>query len=358
MNTEADSAGTADEEKERKVAKGGRIPGSWFVIVLALAALILAGLAFWSVQKSLRAAAAGQAQLAGLEVKLDGNHKALETFKNRYGEIENRITEINRQQEKLNDSIAILYKNQARENLDWALAEVEHLIIIATHSLTLEHNVTTALAALQAADDRLRDLGDPGLVKVRKQLAEDMNALRSVKTVDITGLSLFLADLVNRVESLPLKNQPEPKQPDSQADKSTPEKQPAFKRLMIEIWQELKSLVVITRTGSASGALLLPDEKYFLYQNLRLQLESARTAALRRDTASFHASVEIVIGWIEEYFNGSDAGVGNILEALHKMLDQELDPKLPDVSSSLETLRAFIKDRSGSVPSDEGEPVS
>ena len=40
------------------------------------------------------------------------------------------------------------------------------------------------------------------------------------------------------------------------------------------------------------------------------------------------------------------------------MLDQELDPKLPDVSSSLETLRAFIKDRSGSVPSDEGEPVS
>ena len=127
---------------------------------------------------------------------------------------------------------------------------------------------------------------------------------------------------------------------------------------MHEFWQELKSLVIITRNDKDPGALLLPDEKYFLYQNLRLQLESARIAVLRRDSGSFRASLQNVIAWLEKYFNGADAGVSHIMDSLRDRLDLDLDPDLPDISASLDTIREFIKQRSATLPTDDGEPVS
>ena len=197
MNTEANSAEPAKEEKERKAAKGG-MPGSWLVIALVLAALVLSGLAFWSSLNVRHRAAAGQAQLADLQASLAGYQAMLESMKNRSAAMEGGIADISQQQDKLKDSITALYKNQSRGNQDWVLAQVEYLVVIAAYSLTLERDVNTALAALQAADDRLRELGDLRLINIRKQLTADMNALRSVKPVDVTGLSLFLADVEQR----------------------------------------------------------------------------------------------------------------------------------------------------------------
>ena len=357
MNTESNSKELI-EKKDEKVPKGSGMSGNWFVVILSLLAVTVSGFAFWSVQKMSHNIGKQDVEFAKLEARLDSDHNALQAIKKERKEINDRIEGIDERQNKLDEGIARLYKNQASGDLDLAVAEIEHLIVIAVHSLTLQHNVATALAALQSADDRLRNLGDPALVEVRKQLTEDMNALQSVKSVDITGLSLYLADLVNRVEGLPLKDKSTAQQSDAQVDNALPEEQPAFKRLFLGIWQELKSLVVITHTGSGSKALLLPEEKYFLYQNLRLQLESARSAVLQRDTATFHASVEIVIEWLREYFDETDAGIQNIIQSLQGMLTLELDPDLPDISSSLETLKVYIKDRAGPVLPDESEPVS
>ena len=42
-------------------------------------------------------------------------------------------------------------------------------------------------------------------------------------------------------------------------------------------------MVIIARTDKNTAALLVPRERYFLYQNLRLQLELSRMALLIRD---------------------------------------------------------------------------
>ena len=55
-----------------------------------------------------------------------------------------------------------------------------------------------------------------------------------------------------------------------------------WQRLARSLWQELKSLLVISRTDKNNAALLAPQERYFLYQNLRLQLEAARLAAIEQ----------------------------------------------------------------------------
>jgi uroporphyrin-3 C-methyltransferase len=124
---------------------------------------------------------------------------------------------------------------------------------------------------------------------------------------------------------------------------------PAWRRLLSAVWREVRGMFVVTRTGSHARATLLPHESYFLYQNLRLQLETARLAAVRRDTTSLRASMEIVHGWLTEYFDTADSAVTNVLQASERMRQLELNPELPDVSSSLETLHAYMKDSDAST---------
>ena len=104
-------------------------------------------------------------------------------------------------------------------------------------------------------------------------------------------------------------------------------------------------MFVITRTRGNAQATLLPDQAWFLYQNLRLQLETAKLAVVRHDTETLRSTLQQMAGWLRDYFDTSDGGVANILQATEKMSAIDLAPALPDISSSLETLRAFIRSR-------------
>ncbi|MFQ5660470.1 MAG: uroporphyrinogen-III C-methyltransferase [Gammaproteobacteria bacterium] len=260
-----------------------------------------------------------------------------------------RITEAIRaftgKQEALTKRLNSLYQGRNKGTLELALAEVEYLLIIATHRLVLEADTRTALTAMQAASDRLQNIDDSRVLAARRQLVLDMNALKSVNEVDISGMAMYLADIIERVSRLPVK-QPVSKA-GTQQSKPAPQtvmKVPLWRRLAGRVWQELKGLVVISRNGQEAVISLLPEERYYLYQNLRLQLETARLAVMRRDTQNLHASIGIINGWIRKYFDSSDAAVNNIVDSLTRMSGIELRPELPDISSSLETLRALIRD--------------
>lgn len=347
---------TPAPKKAPKKARGGR--AGIVALLLALIALAASGAALYTLYQFRHQAAGRSAAVDQLASRLDDLDQSVAALDAQRSGLGDRIKQLQQSQQQMHDSLQALYSKQQRDNVDWAVAEIEHLMIIAVHSLTLQKDVGTALAALQAADDRIRNLGDPGLLPVRRQLTSDINALRSVNDVDISGLSLFLSDLVNRVEELPLKEQPPgvgdigPGEQNAAPEPAAP----AWKRLLVGVWQELKSLVVITRTDKGGAALLLPEEKYFLYQNLRLQLESAREAVFRRDTENFHASIDIVLQWLRKYFDVSNTAVRNIMDSLEKMRKVNLDRDLPDISSSLESLHAYIKEQADrSIPGAQGE---
>ena len=259
------------------------------------------------------------------------------------------IRQLEGKQIEQSEALTSLYRDRQGSNEDWAIAEVEYLLIIAMQRLLLEEDVTTALAAMEAADLRLKNMGNPGLLPVRQQLATDMNQLRSVNLADTVGMAIYLADMVDLSADLPLKSEvivvtndkvtTDAEQPDVEAIVD-----PLWKKVPKIIWQEIKSLVVIKRSGVVKQALLLPGEEYFLYQNLRLELESARQAVLRSDSQNLRSSIDLVLPWIRQYFDTSDSAVINVIETLEKMRSVELKPDLPDISSSLESLRAYIRE--------------
>ncbi len=299
----------------------------------------------------------------GTNSKLDSINAQSESMMKQINALNSDIDQLRLQTETMANSIADLSRQEPASNEDWALSEIEYLLIIATHRIILERDVDTALVAMEAAELRLRDLNNPDLIPVREQFVADINKLKAVNIVDITGLSIYLADIIDRANSLPLKKVVlENGAVEAVQDEMGGWEQngSAWRNFVSSIWQELKGLVVIKRSGETRQALLLPDQEYFLYQNLRLELENARLSVLRRDTENLHTSVNLLVTWLKDYFNTNDAAVTNIIETLQKMSTLDLKPELPDINSSLETLRAYMRmnepGHSGSSDTEMSQP--
>lgn len=325
-----------DEER-----KSGQSSALGFILLILICGLAAGGYYLWNELQQTKSELAevtnsGQIQTGFIVGNLESLNDA--------------IRQLEGKQNEQSDALASLYRDKQGSNEDWAIAEIEYLLIIAMQRLLLEEDVTTALAAMEAADLRLKNLGNPGLLPVRQQLAADINQLRSVNLADTVGIAIYLADIVDLSADLPLKSNvllvetKDQSSADANSSDDGPVVDPLWKRVPKILWQEIKSLVVIKRSGEVKQVLLLPGEEYFLYQNLRLELESARQAVLRSDSQNLRSSIDLVLAWMRQYFNTSDSAVINVMETLDKMRSVELKPDLPDISSSLESIRAYIRE--------------
>ncbi len=269
-------------------------------------------------------------------------HDNINQTTRRFTAISERLEAFEAKQAVLADIASRPLQQTFRNHKDYALEEVEHLLIIASYNLSLDHNIITALAAMETADLRLAALDDPSVLAVRQQLIADMNELRSVNQADLSGLGLFLSDLVGRVDTLPLQGGVIIQ---TQTQAASPETSQAggIKQFFSLVWQELKSLVLITREENVSKVRLLPDEIYFLRANIKLELANARFAIFNRDKDNLQASIGHIQTWLNDYFDLSNATVRNISDSLSRMNKLELAfPKL-DINSSLESVRALIR---------------
>ena len=343
MTEENSAAESQINETPEEISTPSRSVWSYLMpgiaIVLALAALGLSAYLYYLSSNFQTRFAGTMQQISDDRDRLVGRFTRLETNAET---VAGNIRNLAAQDSQLEEKLQALPAFTQQRSKGWEVTEVESLLIIATQRIALTRDITTALVALQTADERLRDLGDPSLLPVRRQVNADLNALKAIPNVDISGLVLNLADLVTRVEQLPL-NQPDLNTGSEGSTTAEPQGDvPAWKRILTLFWRELKGLVVISREGDAAALSLLPEQRYYLYQNLRLQLETARLAVMQRDTGNLHASVQIVTAWLNQYFDTADSGVNSVLGSMQDMSDIDLNPPLPDISGSLKILRATL----------------
>ena len=107
--------------------------------------------------------------------------------------------------------------------------------------------------------------------------------------------------------------------------------------------QTLVRMVVITR--STPDPTLFPTDRQLLTQNLLLKIESARVALLRRDESSLRLAAADAAAWLRRWFDGGDVRVRDAARQLDELAALDPAPPLPDIASSMETLRALIRDR-------------
>ncbi len=239
---------------------------------------------------------------------------------------------VSSQQQQL--ALETLYKDLAQGRDQWTLAEIEQVLLTAAQQVQLAGNVKAAIIALEGADTRLQRLGKPQFTELRRAIATDLANLRAVPVIDEVGASARIEALVSRHATWPLAS--------AQRSEAVPvQRAPGSTHVGQELWAELKNLVQIRRVDSKEAVLLPPDQAYFLRENLRLRLLSARLSLLSQDQAGFQADLRASSEMLSRYFNTRDAGVAAAIKEIHRLSNLQIAAKLPGIDASLAALEAY-----------------
>ena len=87
--------------------------------------------------------------------------------------------------------------------------------------------------------------------------------------------------------------------------------------------------------------LLAPAQSYFLRENLRLRLLSARIALLRHDEASYQADLQAASTWLKRYFDLKAKPTQAALSILKQLGSGPVNIEMPDISGSLSAVRHY-----------------
>ena len=239
----------------------------------------------------------------------------------------------------LERSVASLQGVSAGARDTWLLSEAEYYMQIANAQLQLAGNPHLAVLALSLADERVVQLANPALIDVRAAISDELAALDVMEKPDIEGATLTLSSLASVVESLPLRGRDEPGA-DARDDVDS-EALSGVDRALASVRGALSGLVKITPPDQAAAPLVTPDAVYFLRTNLTLQLQAARLALLRGETAVFEQSLDDASAWLEKYFDTGSAQVAGSLQTIAEIRGGQFSVTKPDISGSLRLLRQF-----------------
>src|SRR6266536_6201637 len=315
----------------------------WIAAVAGLASV--AALAVWldnrRAQQALRTEVAER--LAGVEASTLAAGKAqtqlatdLRDVQAKLSLLDARIAESQTQQAALE----ALYRDLAPSRDEIALSEIEQVLLVASQQLQLAGNVAAALTALQIADAKLQRLERPQFVPLRRALSRDMDQLRAVPYVDITGVSLKLDQAIAAVSGLPLAMDERVPAPVPTVA-PPPADEPPWVRFLRDMWTDVRQLVRIEVADRPAAPLVPPPQQYFLRENLRLRLLSARIALLNRDAASFRADLGAADEWVKVYFDTRQKNVQTLQATLKQLSATPMAADLPDLTRSLEALRVL-----------------
>ena len=172
---------------------------------------------------------------------------------------------------------------------------------------------------------------------MRRIITRDADRLRALPAVDVPGLTLKLDNLVAAIDELPLASEQRPSE--------TPLRPAAaptgfWARLGGEALRDVKDLLRIRVADLAEAPLLAPEQAYFVRENLKLKLLSARLALLARDEATFRADLRIAAKWLGQQFDTSGKTGANALAVLKQLGDSDVSMRLPDIADSLRAVQS------------------
>ncbi|HET9652672.1 MAG TPA: uroporphyrinogen-III C-methyltransferase [Usitatibacter sp.] len=311
--------------------------------IVAWGALALAFVGGWIAidarvgERSFESSATGRLAEVGAELQqskanLAQAQAALKEAQGRIQDLEGRVADTQEQRAAIEE----MYRELSRSADDRLLSEVEQLLVLASQQLQLAGNVRAALVALQAADQRLARAEKLAATPLRRAITQDMDRLKAVPQVDTVGLAVKLDGLIAQTDALPLvisETAPVARVSRVRADES------AMARAARDFWDEMKGLVRIRELDTPDVALLAPQQAYFLRENLKLRLLSARVALLARDESSFREDVRLSQAWIGKYFDTKARGTATALATLKQVGESPVAIAVPDINASLAAVR-------------------
>lgn len=335
-----DDAGPADADAEKKDSASKSKSGSALAvlaILFSLGALAASGYLYMQQKNRSQHTASSfnnlESSLQGIRTELENNQQlAQQNQERQYSGIKSEIQSIKK---------STAQRNSETENIQqtWSLEEVHHLLQLAVDQLSLAANIDGALAALEIADRRIAASVDPELQPVRQQIAADIASLRQVERIDLAGTIHRLSAAEKSIDHIPTVGQRTASEQTTTIASLPAEADSVWQK----IGQDLSGLVKIRRIDQPEVPLLPPEQAYFLRENTKALLMTARIALLRNDNESYKNTLQQTQQWLNKYFNIESQNAKWALDELEKLAALNPTPQLPDITGSLSQLQAITE---------------
>jgi len=260
-----------------------------------------------------------------------------------------------------------LYQDLFKKREDWALAEIEQVLSTASQQLQLAGNVQGALIALQNADTRLSRAETPQFVNVRRAIGHDIERLKALPTLDLTGITLRLDSVIGQIDNMPLLSDEHPPAPVSEpknarhevvkprvkggkqavedapqpSDEWLPLAKSKWESWSSEMWTDIQQLIRVRKVDTSDALLLSPTQAYYARENLKLRLLNARLALLSRNEAAFRSDMIAAQDTIAKYFDTRAKQTQAAQMILKQVQASNLAIEMPTLSESLNAVRNY-----------------
>ncbi|MFZ6844186.1 uroporphyrinogen-III C-methyltransferase [Undibacterium sp. RuTC16W] len=340
-------------------------------IVAGVLAVLLAA-SWWSSQNQISALREEVAKRLQTADTTSSETKVLaKTVQENSKEIQAKVTLLEgKQTEAQGQQLALeqLYQDLSKNRDEWALAEIEQVLATASQQLQLAGNVQGALIALQNADSRLAKSEKPQFITIRRAIAKDIEKLKSLPILDLTGIALRLDSVIAQVDHIPLwadeksvVSATPPKAPlrvlprsanvnrngKKTVEEEIPENtwsmraQDAWQSFSSEMWNEVKQLIRVRNVESPDALLLNPSQSYFARENLKLRLLNARLALLSRNESTFRSDMIAAQDAITKYFDTRAKQTQTVQALLRQVQGSNLSIEMPTLADSLNAVRNY-----------------
>lgn len=293
----------------------------------------------------------------GIVKALQDNTRELQA---KVGVLENRQSEAQSQQLALEQ----LYQELSKNRDDWALAEIEQVLSTASQQLQLAGNVQGALIALQNADRSLSRSDKPQFIIIRRAIAKDLDRLKALPSVDVTGIALRLDSAIGQIDGMALLSDEKPAvaavaPKNARSAATVVSRSPTtttrgnaavewtdavrnrWNSFASEMWSELSQLIRVRTVDSSDALLLSPTQAYYARENLKLRLLNARLALLSRNESAFRSDMIASQDVINKYFD-TRARQTQVTQALLKQIQaSNLSIEMPTLAESLNAVRNY-----------------
>ena len=348
MSTEIESLTT--EMSSRRTGSGV----SPMLVVFAVLGLLLAVYAHWRFGQFDERIDRVHGQVGELRAAQDRIGSELGTLTTRVEQsdalLRNEIKslrELPTQVNELGQSMAELRARTDAPQRAWVRAEALYLLELGDRRLRLEHDVPTAIAAMESADARLATVTDPAVAEVRRQLESELVTLRATPVPDLPAVIARISALEARAATLPVLGVPV-----AAAHRGAAEVPPsgAIERAFRRIWQAIGDLVSLRRVDPANVRLVTGEEESLRRQHLELLLFSARIAAMQQDRTAFVQSLRSADAILAQFFEGSAREVAATRTEIAALSSIDVDPPHPEVGNAMQLLQRVMRGAAPAAP--------
>ena len=333
-----ESVDTATEPHEHSGARGS---SAWIALLFSCIACVGVGFAAWfgwhefqsftrlteSLSISVQTLSAQVSQLENLKTTTQNLDKQMQRLESEIGRADARNQSVIDRVEVVAEQLA---KAQVDTRSSYVLAEAEYLLRLADQRLLIERNPETAVTLMRTAQALLGQLQDGRLLSVRERLAQDLQSLSTVQSVDILGIQaeLLALDPVLDDLQLPLRRLATEEESAATVD--------------VKQWLgELSDFIRIREVNEPITPLVSASDAGRAREVLRLSLEQIKLALIREDQALFDAGLAQAKRLSMHFFDVTEGAGLKVITVLGSLEGIQIIREIPDAAQGLRALKVY-----------------